>query len=221
MSVGFRDGEDLFFPAYTFPNWTVILRAVLSERITSVVVVSTAGDHIVLIGKVEHYSTTEGAPLGYHAGAYFSVTPQVDLVAAAARSGNVRIGAILRQGETILLRKKADGSLRVPCAPSGTTGHDGLTKALSVQGLSLDRQTLYAVYEDTADSRIGIFYHGTATGPCPSGFEAVEIHAMPLERISNGAEQSMLQRFAKEHQHGHFGIYQGTQDTGTVHNISV
>ena len=47
MSVGFRDGEDLFFPAYTFPNWTVILRAVLSERITSVVVVSTAGDHIV------------------------------------------------------------------------------------------------------------------------------------------------------------------------------
>lgn len=94
-----------------------------------------AGDHIILIGEVKHYHTNEGAPLGYHGGSYFSVGTEDQLVKAAARAGNMHIGAILRQGQNILLHKSSDSTLSVPHAPEGTSSQAGLLADLAKQGL--------------------------------------------------------------------------------------
>ncbi len=178
-----------------------------------------AGDHIVLIGRVEDYSTRAGSPLGYHGGAYFSVAAEDPLVSAAAKAGKVRLGAVLRKDDSILLEKSPDGALELPCAPEGTLSHEGLIAAQKSQGLQPGPQVLYAVYEDTDNRSLGIFYHGTVEGAGSASAEYVPIDAIPFERIGNRAERSMLQRYAGEFQEGSFGIYQGTQDTGTVHRL--
>lgn len=179
-----------------------------------------AGDHIVLIGKIEAFDTNTGTPLGYCGGGYFSVGSEDPLVAAAARAGNLRIGAILRSGQEILLAKSDDGMLCVPYAPDGAASHEGLVAALESQGLQCGPQTLYAVYDETSDGTSGVFYHGTFSGTYALGNEMMPINAIPFERIKNPAERRMLERYVKEFRHGSFGIYQGNQDTGTVHQIT-
>lgn len=178
-----------------------------------------AGDHIVLIGKVEDFSQNEGAPLGYYRGSYFSVGSEDPLVAAAARSGNLRIGAILRAGQDVFLTAAKDGAFGLPYAPDGTNSHQGLLLALKERGLRTDPLTLYAVYDDADDENVGVYYHGTFTGTHNCAGKRFAINALPFERIKNPAERSMLERYAQEYKHGSFGIYQGDRDTGTVHQL--
>ncbi len=197
-----------------------ILTASLASFVCARDQIVDAGDHIVLIGKVVTFDTNEGAPLGYHAGAYFSIDTEKQLVAAAARTGKVFFGAILRLDQNILLSRSDDGTLNVPRAPSGTTSHEGLVSMFDDQGLQTSPQTLYAVYEDTAVGSVGVFYHGTTCNSAPASGEMIPINAIPFERITNQAERSMLERYAREYRHGSFGIYQGNQDTGTVHQLT-
>jgi len=179
-----------------------------------------AGDHVVLLGRVEEYSTAEGLPLGYHAGAYFSVGAEDPLVDAAARAADVRIGAVLRKDQQVLFSRSGDGTLTLPCAPDGKLGHGGLLDWLSEQGYQPDPQILYAVYEDTSAGQIGIYYHGTMRGTAAGNTEFIPVTAIPFEQIRNPVERSMMRRYAGEYQHGSFGIYQGNQDEGTVHHLA-
>ena len=41
-----------------------------------------AGDHLILIGRIEHFTTAEGQPLGYFRGNYFSIGIEKDLADA-------------------------------------------------------------------------------------------------------------------------------------------
>lgn len=179
-----------------------------------------AGDHVILLGRVEDFSTAKGLPLGYHAGTYFSVGGQDPLVDATARAADVRIGAVLRKDQHILFCRAADGRLSLPCTPDGKLGHAGLLSWLAEQGYRPDPQILYAVYEDTRAGQIGIYYHGTMQGCAQGSTEFIPVNAIPFEQISNPVERSMMQRYAGEYQHGSFGIYQGNQDRGTVHHLA-
>ncbi len=178
-----------------------------------------AGDHIVLIGKVEAFDQNDGAPLGYYRGSYFSVGSEDPLVAAAARPGNLRVGAILRAGQDIFLAAAEDGSFSIPYAPDGTNSHQGLLRELNKRGLQTGPLTLFAVYDDAADENVGVYYHGTFTGTRNCAGKRFAINNLPFDRIKNPAERSMLTRYAQEYKHGSFGIYQGDQDTGTVHQL--
>ncbi len=180
-----------------------------------------AGDHIVLIGRVVDYTTTQGAPLGYYAGNYFSVAMDKPLVAAATRAGNVRIGVILRQDEEVLLEKSEDGKLSLPHAPDGAASMAGLNKSLQMAGLKPSPQALYSVYEDSAAGQQCIFYHGTAEGAAPENMVFIPLDAIPMDQIANLAERSMLARYAREYRFGSFSIYEGDQTSGTVHHVSL
>ncbi len=179
-----------------------------------------AGDHIVLFGRVEDYATGSGAPLGYHGGSYFSIATEDRLVEAAARAGKVRMGAVLRRGDDILLHRIADGSFRIPRAPEGTVSHDGLLNALEGHGLQPGPQSLFAVYDDEAAKTLGIYYHGTVAGKGSGPANFVPLEAIPFELIHDLAERSMLERYVGEHREGRFGIYQGTERYGTVHKVA-
>jgi crotonobetainyl-CoA:carnitine CoA-transferase CaiB-like acyl-CoA transferase/flavin reductase (DIM6/NTAB) family NADH-FMN oxidoreductase RutF len=179
-----------------------------------------AGDHIILIGRVVHFSTSEGAPLGYYGGNYFSTGLEQPLVDAVASAGGTRIGAVLTQGQRILLKQADDGSLTVPVSPGPVPSLDALRDSLQALDMKADVDFLYAVYEDRASGTHGIFYHGVVSGNAPKGMIFVALNDLPLDRIRNEAERSMLQRYAKEFQHGAFGIYQGNETTGKVRQIT-
>ena len=179
-----------------------------------------AGDHLILIGKVEAFETHPGHPLGYYKGAYFDIGLEQTLADAAAASGGVSIGAVLVNEERILLRATPDGDLSIPAAPATANSSDGLLEHLSGLGLTAELNHLYAVYEDKNSSAQWIVHLGAVAGEAPDGMRYFELGDLPLDSVASIAERSMLSRYIREYRHGAFGIYHGTETEGVVHAVA-
>ncbi len=179
-----------------------------------------AGDHVILLGRVIGHETGPGQPLGYFRGTYFSAGNEQDLIDAASHGGDIEIGALIEGEGALLLANASGGGLEVPKAPGIIPDIDVLTTLLQQAGLTVDLDFLYAVFRDSATGRYGIFYHGTASGTPPQGHQFYPMDDLPLSRVRNAAERSMLTRYVAEHQQGSFGIYQGDETRGTVHRIA-
>lgn len=179
-----------------------------------------AGDHAVLIGRVLAHGAREGQPLGYFRGEYFTLSLDAPLVAAVAEGAGVRIGAVMDAGSSVLLAEGPEGALSLPYAPQAATGRAGLEAHLRRAGLRVHLGHLYAVYRDSATGTHVIYYHGTVEGAAPPGMAFHPIDALPLERVGDPAERSMLTRYRREYRHGAFGIYHGDEVAGVVHSVS-
>jgi flavin reductase (DIM6/NTAB) family NADH-FMN oxidoreductase RutF len=179
-----------------------------------------AGDHLVLIGRVIDHGVGEGAPLGYFRGNYFSVGLEEPLVEAVAEGGNVTVGAVLQNKTSLLLCVGPDGAVSVPKAPHEDATHEGLCQMLETAGMKVETDFLYAVFRDRETGAHGIFYHGSVSGPPAPGMAYVAQDEVPLDRVSNAAERSMLARYLEEFRHGSFGIYQGSETAGTVRRLA-
>lgn len=178
-----------------------------------------AGDHLVLIGRVIDHQSRDAQPLGYFRGNYFSIGLEESLVSAAGQSGDVTIGAIMERDQKILLSETAGGGWGVPKAPARNNSLGGLVAGLGDAGLAPELDYLYAVYQDSETGLHGIFYHGKVRGDAPAGMGYFSLDQIPLDRIENVAERSMLARYCEELRHGSFGIYQGDETKGTVHRV--
>lgn len=178
-----------------------------------------AGDHLILIGRVEAFETNDGAPLGYFKGAYFDIGLDRALADAAASRG-VSIGAVLVRDGQVLLRRTDAGQLSVPAAPGADNSPQGLTDHLAGLGLKPDLGQLYAVYENRQNGTHWIIYHGVLHGDAPAGMAYFALDALPLDQVADTAERSLLRRYIREHQHGSFGIYHGTETQGVVHTLA-
>ncbi|MDW4551553.1 CoA transferase [Defluviimonas sp. D31] len=179
-----------------------------------------AGDHIVLIGRVIDFATSDGDPLGYFRGNYFSIGLEDRLVSAVAATGATRIGAVLNNDGRLLLCEGPDGALSVPVARGPKPSLDTLRAGLVADGLSPEVEFLYAVYEDRETGTTGIFYHGQVSGDAPKGMVYLPLDTLPWNRVASVAERSMLERYAGEFRHGSFGIYQGNEITGKVRHVT-
>lgn len=83
-----------------------------------------AGDHAILIGKVEDFASTGFAGLGYYRGGYF--TP-AKLSAEVISGPKVVMSAIIGHENTILLEETADHKWTIPHV---MVDKDGADKAL-------------------------------------------------------------------------------------------
>ena len=178
-----------------------------------------AGDHLILIGRVLSFETADGKPLGYYKGAYFDIGLDRAVIEAAT-NGDVTVGAVLANGDQLLLAEYPDGDVRVPTAPSGTNSVDGLVKDLEARGLMPKPSRLYAVYQFIKTGTHRIVYHGSVRGNPSEGLRYFNVNSLPLERVHDDAERSLLLRYAQENQHGIFGIYHGTEEAGVVHTLA-
>lgn len=179
-----------------------------------------AGDHLILIGKVEDFEAHSGQPLGYFKGAYFDIGLEQSLADAAAASGGVSIGVVLQSEDRILLREAPGGDLSVPSAPGQANSTDGLLAYLSGLGLTAELDHLYAVYEDKPTGAQWIIHHGSVAGVAPDGMKYFALNGLPLAKVASDAERSMLRRYVQENRHGAFGIYHGTESEGVVHAVT-
>ena len=176
-----------------------------------------AGDHLLLIGRVEAFATNEGQPLGYFRGSYFSVGLERDLAEAAAASKGSRLGAVLACNGGILLAQGAEGALSQPLAPRPS--HDSLTASLTAQGLTPDIDFVYAAFDDRATGGHAIYYHGQVSGTLPQGYRIVPLTDLASAPLANPVEAQMLARYADDFRNGSFTLYHGTETSGHVRQI--
>ena len=179
-----------------------------------------AGDHIVLIGRVVDFEAGDGSPLGYFRGRYFSVNAEAQLVQAVAATSGARVGAVLMQGDMVLMMVAADGAHSLPLSPQPGPSLDRLRAHLAERGLHAEVDFLYAVFEDRSSAAQCIYYHGEVHGTAGTGMRFCGLHNIPWDQMPNAAERSMLQRYSDEFASGAFGIYQGNETEGTVRRIA-
>lgn len=175
-----------------------------------------AGDHLILIGHVESFATSEGQPLGYFRGNYFCIGIEKDLAEAAAATIGSRLGAVLACNDGVLL-KEENGHLGLPLAPTPTL--DSLTAALSAKGLTPKIDFVYAAFDDRTTGGHAVYYHGQVSGTLPEGYRIVPLATLASAPIANPAEAQMLSRYADDFKNGSFSIYHGTETTGQVRQI--
>ncbi|MBL9046463.1 MAG: CoA transferase [Tabrizicola sp.] len=177
-----------------------------------------AGDHLVLIGRVEDFATRDGQPLGYFRGNYFSVGLERDLVEAAAAAKGSRIGVVLACEDGVLLRD--DGvKLSLPLSPGPNPSLEALRSKLSAMGLTPDIDFVYAAFDDRTTGGHAIYYHGRTAGPAPRGFRILPLADLATAPLSNAAEAAMLARYAEDFRNGSFSIYHGNETTGSVRRL--
>ena len=175
-----------------------------------------AGDHLILLGRVEHFATAEGQPLGYFRGNYFSIGIEKDLAEAAAATKGSRLGAVLACNNGVLLKDEG-GQLRLPLAPEPTL--DSLTAKLASLGLSPEIDFVYATFDDRTTGGHAVYYHGQVSGALPPGYRIVPLADLAQAQIANPAEAQMLARYADDFRNGSFSIYHGTESTGQTRQI--
>lgn len=176
-----------------------------------------AGDHAILIGKVEAFAAGVANGLGYARGAYFA--PGLEARAVVADAG-VIVSAIIERGGAVLLEDVAGEGLRLPSrvVRDGTPSAE-LDTILAQTGLQASVGFIYSVYEDPQRHQQHMAYHCTAAkGESALGaFHALD--APTLERIPDSAVREMLKRFENESRVGSYGVYYGSHSSGKVRQL--
>lgn len=179
-----------------------------------------AGDHLVLIGEVTSYDTTQGRGLGYANGQFFSLGLERAARDPAAKKN--MCGAVLRYLDCVLMLQTDDGYQLPAMTVSDKVGlRDGLAADLAARHVDADLGPVYSVYEDTrSGTHHSWLLTKVASVESRSGFVPVPIADLPTTRFAVAAEGRMLARFAQETRTRDFTLYLGNAESGEVHSYS-
>lgn len=177
-----------------------------------------AGDHLILIGKVEAFENSTHPGLGYARGAY--VTPAAE-AEALSNSANLMVSALIEYQGKVLLSDNGDGRLILPEIKVGKNGATAALKRLiAASGAKAEPGFIYSVYEDEARETQHISFLCQASGETATQGLFTELSSSTLMDIADPAVCTMLERFAAENRMGNFGVYYGNHVIGKVHPMT-
>jgi|GEM_PF-32334 len=183
-----------------------------------------AGDHSILIGRVNEFTHNGAQPLGYCRGAYVSPGLSQEALVAAAPPGT-EVGAILENEGRVLFFETAEGSYQLPAGHGLGAAVDprSLRGKLAAKAIDAELGFLYAVWDDATDAaRTHVYYRGTVDAPVSGDGQIrfVEIERIAELKIADPAVRSMLARYARERAEDTFGVYIGNEVEGEVRPLA-
>lgn len=176
-----------------------------------------AGDHVVLLGRVQAFEKSDRNGLGYVRGIYF--TPALaEKAVSAASDGPLHLSAVIERDDCVLL--VGEGNRDLPgCHAVGGEPLQHLKAHLEgLTGLVISIGFLYSVYEDRKAGCQHIVYRAFAGEGMPDAGSFVPVS--DLSGLSGSATADILSRFAAESSLGNFGVYVGSEAAGRVHSIA-
>lgn len=169
-----------------------------------------AGDHIVLLGRIDTFERAARDPLIYLQGRYLE-PPAPGHPEAPRPGGSIRAGAILGCGDAVLMHRAGPGwslPISAPCAGFREARLD-LEHRLDRLGVGVHWNVLYSVFDDPEETGTRVFFHGQIAGPVPrrDDLRLFALDALPLDRVATRQMRSMLRRYAAEAKSDSFGVY--------------
>ena len=179
-----------------------------------------AGDHVILIGRVEAFENGGRTGLGYARGAYF-IPALAEKTLLANAENNLLLGAVAEREGAILLVRDAGGWTLPFVEKAEGDGIEALEAGLAARvGLDARAGLLYSVYEDTKTGRQHVVYRATLGEGLPDDGTFFPTGALPTDSVKDSAVRELLKRFAAESTLGNFGVYFGNQEKGRVHVVA-
>ena len=180
-----------------------------------------AGDHVILIGRVEGFENSGRTGLGYARGGYFTpALAEKSLLASA--DGSLLLGAVAERDGEILMVEDGKGGWTLPFVEKAESeGLEALEDHVDVDvGLILWPGLLYSVYEDTKTGRQHVVYRASLSQGVPKTGRFFPVQSPPLGEITDSAVRDLVKRYAAESTLGNFGVYVGNQEKGRVHAVA-
>ena len=177
-----------------------------------------AGDHCVLFGKVAAFEHEGTAGLGYVSGRFFSLG--TERAALDHVDGHTIAGAIVQDGDTVLLQRTADGLTPLSCTHADRGALlDHLRNTLASMGVTATLGQAYSVFDEAGGRAHHSYFlaQGRQTQP-HADVQAVPIQDLPDQRFASPALKTMMLRFATEARSRTFGLYFGDTERGAVHS---
>lgn len=181
-----------------------------------------AGDHAILIGKVEAFSSSGTAGLGYYRGVYF--TPYQNAESLIGGPDVVVSALIESAGQALMVEKEGSYSL-----PSRRVNQSSVSETLNtlIGDLAIEASPgfVYSIWEDRQKNQQHIvFLCAQPTGsPLPDVRQAQwyslnQLQALP---IADSALKSLMNRFVSENAVGNYGLYYGDESQGSVRHFAL
>ncbi len=184
-----------------------------------------AGDHSILIGRIQTFSHENRAPLGFCSGAYVRFGLPQRAIEASHAHERLKIGAVLECDAGVLLEEDPSTLLlSIPTAPHLGSAADatGLFGKLAGAGYEITLPFLFAVFEDGRTQFV--VHRGEAVRrrepPETTRIRACALDELPWERLGSPAERMMLERYQRERATNVAGIYVGTAESGDLHTVT-
>ncbi len=177
-----------------------------------------AGDHIILLGRVESYDYNEHIGLGYVRGGYLSLGLEQSAVGAVGSDADVIVGAIVEYDGKILLTENADKELQVPASDS----LGKLQAKLDDFQIGISLSSLFAVFENEKNAQQSIYYRAKANSSPHATQLSGQFWAfneIPWQRFESRAIRVMLKRYIDESERQRYGIYFGSDRDGAVKTL--
>jgi len=177
-----------------------------------------AGDHILLLGQVEHFDEFEASPLGYHRGKFASISAVDSAIDIARADQALVVSALLEGADGILLHYRDDGSVTLPALDSSVSPTRGrLVEYLARHGLSVSIDFVFSVFDEGDTGQI--VYRGTAAGEDPKGaLRLTAVDAVPWNRMPQNMAIT-LRRYISEMRNQAFGIFVGDAGCGAIGSL--
>lgn len=176
-----------------------------------------AGDHAILIGKVEDFGSAGFAGLGYYRGAYFTPAKSSTDVISGMK---VMMMALIGHENQILLEQTQDQKWTLPHLMVEKDGAEkALEKIFAAYQPEASPSFIYSVYDDvTTQQQYIAFLCNTPIAHATKG-QFVDLNNLEQLTFVDSALESMLMRYRKENHLKTYGVYYGNQISGTVRQI--
>lgn len=178
-----------------------------------------AGDHQILIGEVLDFASREGYGLGYCSGGYFSLGLERQAAEISTQQKHVTVGAIIEHNGQVLITE-SEGKSHLPSITTDdkTNAVSNIEQFLTAKGIDAQLGAVFSIYEDAKNNANYIFYRATASSADSKALgEYITIDDINEQHFSSSAMTTMMQRYANESEHGNYGVYVGTEESGDIH----
>lgn len=181
-----------------------------------------AGDHIVIIARVDAFAIRDSRPLGFYQGKMTSFRAEDELAGVVADGASrPRVLWLLEtlNGEIVLRGNELPES-SIPTEDL----HDERLSATATQavGAPVAIDFLYSVYGSSSDT-LTLVYRGrvdpSGTGATPARHRLVPADAAAAA-VTDPTERAVVERYVAERGDLSFGIYAGSIDTGSVATLA-
>lgn len=188
-----------------------------------------AGDHLVLIGRVEAFDAVQGQPLGYLRGRYVDIGLETEAIEAGA-AGHSYLGCIVEHRGRVLLERAGNGGWTLPVAPIAgqASGHHArIAELLAKLGITARIAFLYAVFEVAQLGHSYIVYRGEcedeaqAAGLTSERARFFTRDELPWQALPATEFRTMLERYFTERALARFGVYAESGPAGRVAQVQV
>ena len=176
-----------------------------------------AGDHLLLVGQVEAFKTTEKQGLGYARGGYFSLGMEHKAEEVALQSSS-QVGALIECNDKLLVQKTDKGyTLPVAEMTKGQSSYETLSRFVSKIEPESEVGQVFSVYEKSeAGSFIAFYRVESAKESDHQQYEYLPFEALTGLQFVSSDLHSMVSRLVNEKQNGVFRLYFGDETKGDV-----